>query len=45
MRGAGGGGCQSRLSLRRGTLAASSSRRGPTRPGLAASDTSLSWQS
>lgn len=36
MRGAGGG-CHCRLSLRRGTSAASSSRRGPTRPGLAAS--------
>lgn len=31
VRGAGGG-CHCRLSLRRGTLAASSSRRGPTRP-------------
>lgn len=37
VRGAGGGGCQSRLSLRRGTSAASSSRRGPARPGSAAS--------
>lgn len=37
VRGAGGGGCQSRLSLRRGTSAASSSRRGPARPGPAAS--------
>lgn len=36
VRGAGGG-CHCRLSQRRGTLAASSSRRGPTRPGLAAS--------
>lgn len=32
VRGAGGGGCQSRLSLRWGTSAASSSRRGPARP-------------
>lgn len=37
VRGAGGGGCQSRLSQRRGTSAASSSRRGPARPGSAAS--------
>lgn len=37
VRGAEGGGCQTRLSLRQGTSAASSPRRGTARPGLAAS--------